>query len=217
MSGILSIILIENQIPLATAVSQAISQHVPYYRLYVSKNLIEIITAPKRADVILLNLMLLANDAPGQLASLAAVYPGVPVILLVEPLTSGNGSGEWLLLQALSAGASDYATLSGAGLLTLGRRLAGLQHQTQQSQEENLALYQIASILTTTQDAQTIISTVLEGYLRALDLRQGSAVMFDFEAKCGVIKVSFRDNHLALNSPEAGDRNPGGLEDSIFR
>jgi serine phosphatase RsbU (regulator of sigma subunit) len=154
----------------------------------------------------------LTSDASGQLASLAAVYPGTPVILLVEPVTGGNGSGEWLLLQALSAGATDYVTLSSAGLLTLGRRLAGLQHQTEQSRGENLALYQIASILTTTQDAQTIISTVLEGYLRALDLRQGSAVMFDFEAKCGIVKVSFRDNQPALKPIEADAGNPGVLE-----
>lgn len=65
--------------------------------------------------------------------------------------------------------------------------------QTQQALEETAALYQVASALATTQDAQTIMSTVLQEYLRALDLQQGSVIIFDFEAKVGIVKVNFQD------------------------
>jgi sigma-B regulation protein RsbU (phosphoserine phosphatase) len=81
--------------------------------------------------------------------------------------------------------------------------LENLQYikQTRQALEETDALYQVASALATTQDAQTIISTVLQEYLRALDLRQGSVIIFDFEAKVGVVKVNFQDEYPAQHIP----------------
>ncbi|MBE7471111.1 MAG: hypothetical protein DPW09_17940 [Anaerolineae bacterium] len=74
--------------------------------------------------------------------------------------------------------------------------LENLQYlkQTQQALEETDALYHVASALASTQDAQTIMSTVLQEYLRALNLRQGSVIFFDFETKSGVVKVNFQDD-----------------------
>ncbi len=74
--------------------------------------------------------------------------------------------------------------------------------QTQQALEETDALYQVASTLASTQDAQTIMSIVLQEYLRALNLKQGSAIAFDFDTKTGVVKMSIEDDQPA-RSPEA--------------
>lgn len=81
--------------------------------------------------------------------------------------------------------------------------LENLQYikQTRQALEESNALYQVASALATTQDAQTIMSTVLQEYLRALDLRQGSVIIFDFETKVGVVKVNFQDEYPTQRVP----------------
>ncbi|MBI1876713.1 MAG: GAF domain-containing protein, partial [Chloroflexi bacterium] len=77
--------------------------------------------------------------------------------------------------------------------------LENLQYlkQTQQTLEETHALYQVASALTSTQDAQTIISAVLQEYLRALNLKQGSVIIFDFETKVGVVQVNIQDDQPA--------------------
>jgi PAS domain S-box-containing protein len=77
--------------------------------------------------------------------------------------------------------------------------LENLQYlkQTQQALEETGALYHVASALASTQDAQTIMSTVLHEYLRALDLKQGSVIIFDFERKLGVVQVNFQDDQPA--------------------
>ncbi|MFN8459069.1 MAG: GAF domain-containing protein, partial [Anaerolineae bacterium] len=66
--------------------------------------------------------------------------------------------------------------------------------QLQQALEESDALYQVASTLASTQDSHAIMSIVLQEYLRALNLYQGSVVIFDFETKKGVVKVSQQDD-----------------------
>lgn len=76
--------------------------------------------------------------------------------------------------------------------------------QTQKTLEETTALYQVASALATTQDAQTIMSTVAQEYLRVLGLKQGSVVIFDFEARSGVVKVGFQDDKAFAASSEGG-------------
>lgn len=80
----------------------------------------------------------------------------------------------------------------------------------QRTVEEMTALYQVASTLATTQDAQSIISIVLQEYLRVLGLKQGSVITFDFETKYGVVKVNFQDEQPAL-SPQNRESH-GGLE-----
>jgi PAS domain S-box-containing protein len=61
--------------------------------------------------------------------------------------------------------------------------------QTRQTLEETTALYEVARALATTQDTQTIMSSVLQEYLRVLDLQQGSVVIFDFETRTGIVQV----------------------------
>jgi GAF domain-containing protein len=61
--------------------------------------------------------------------------------------------------------------------------------QTQQTLEETTALYRVASALANTQDPQTIISAVLQEYLQALSLKQDSVVIFDFNAKLGIVRA----------------------------
>lgn len=98
--------------------------------------------------------------------------------------------------------------------------LENLQYlkQTQRALEETDALYQVATALTTTQDAQTIMSTVLQGYLRVLDLEQGSVIIFDFETKFGVVKASFQDDQpaqpatLLVDGTQIEGRPAQGLE-----
>lgn len=391
MSGKLSIVLIENQMQTAVAVGRVIGQHLTGYSLYVSTTIAEVVAEPQPADVVLLGLALLDGAIDDRLSSLRLAYPFTRLILLLDEQEGEPDA----LLQALSAGANDYALTSPAGLLALGRRLAGLQlpetppdwpaesppanaldvihqsalhlaatwntrpaldrllqqmaavldvssgyiaswhknrgrgtveacfartnphppapgptqgtilqittrpalrravqrqqlqilhagdpglteaeHQdmqrqgviarlivplvvagntsgwvelqanrqgqqfspsqirlleilasqaavalehllhtqeTQQALEETEALYQVASALATSQDAQTIISTVVQEYLRALDLRQGSAILFDFETKRGVVRVSVHDDQPAQPAPD-GNGLHGGLE-----
>jgi serine phosphatase RsbU (regulator of sigma subunit) len=65
--------------------------------------------------------------------------------------------------------------------------------QLQQSLDETAALYQTASALAAAEDSQTIMSIVLKEYLRVLNLEQGNVIIFDFEAKAGVVKISIQD------------------------
>jgi PAS domain S-box-containing protein len=81
--------------------------------------------------------------------------------------------------------------------------------QSQQTLEETSALYRVASALTTPQDPQSIMSTVLQEYLQILNLKQGSIIIFNFDDKCGIVKVRIRDNHpvhppLLEDNPAAG-------------
>jgi sigma-B regulation protein RsbU (phosphoserine phosphatase) len=67
--------------------------------------------------------------------------------------------------------------------------------QTQQTLDEATALYRVASALTILQDPQAIISTVLQEFLQALDLHQGSVILFDFSTRQGDVKVHIHDEH----------------------
>ncbi len=69
--------------------------------------------------------------------------------------------------------------------------------QTQQTLDETSALYRVANALTTLQEPQAIMSTVLQEYLQALHLTQGSVILFDFAARQGVVRVRMQDNHIA--------------------
>lgn len=66
--------------------------------------------------------------------------------------------------------------------------------QTQRTLEETTALYRVASALTSLQDPQAIIGTVLQEFLKALDLKQGSVIIFDFATKNGIIRAHLHDD-----------------------
>jgi serine phosphatase RsbU (regulator of sigma subunit) len=85
--------------------------------------------------------------------------------------------------------------------------------QSQQTLEETSALYRVASALTTPQDPQGIMSTVLQEYLQVLNLKQGSVIIFNFDDKCGVVKVRIRDNQ-PVYPPLLEDHPP---EKTIYR
>lgn len=78
--------------------------------------------------------------------------------------------------------------------------------QTRRTLEETTALYRVASELTSLQDPQAIMSTVLQEYLQALSLRQGSVIMFDFINKCGIVKVRIQDEMPATQLTASGER-----------
>ncbi len=86
--------------------------------------------------------------------------------------------------------------------------------QTRQTLEETTALYEVARALATTQDTQTIMSTVLKEYLRVLELEQGSVIIFDFDTKVGVVKVNIQDEQTAPHTfHDSGQGSPQrGLE-----
>ncbi len=66
--------------------------------------------------------------------------------------------------------------------------------RTQRTLEETTALYRVASELTTLQDSQSIMSVVLQEYLYALNIYQGSIIVFDFSSKSGIVRVNSQDN-----------------------
>ncbi|MBN1219122.1 MAG: GAF domain-containing protein [Anaerolineae bacterium] len=138
-----SILIIEEQLSIAAAISQVIGQHLVDYNLSIVKNVTAAINEPEPADLILLNDSQLADRPADTLASLRAVWPRIPVFLLHEDASEDRGQADETLLTALSAGADDYVLLSDAGLLTLGRRIARLycqwQHQQQPVPQTGLA------------------------------------------------------------------------------
>lgn len=85
--------------------------------------------------------------------------------------------------------------------------------QTQQTLEETTALYEVARALANTQDSQTVMSTVLQEYLRVLNLYQGSVIVFDFETKMGVVKVNIRDEQAAILTTHPTDVQPDDQRD----
>ncbi|RPJ55578.1 MAG: GAF domain-containing protein, partial [Dehalococcoidia bacterium] len=127
-----SILIIEENIAIATEITLAASQYLDDYCLSVTKNLTEALSKPEPADLILLNLSQLADNVSGRLASLMVTYPGVSIVLLRE----SEGADEPALVAALTAGAQDYVTLSQAGLLRLGRRFVELHAAWQTRQRE---------------------------------------------------------------------------------
>lgn len=76
--------------------------------------------------------------------------------------------------------------------------------QSQRTLEETTALYRVASILTTRQDQQAIIDVVLREFLQALHLTQGAVVIFDFNAKCGIVKARLQDEQPVRPPSTAG-------------
>ncbi len=84
--------------------------------------------------------------------------------------------------------------------------------QTQQTLVETTALYQVASALAATQDSSTIMRTVLEEYLQVLDLKQGTIIIFDFEAKAGIVKVSIQDEEVVHSLDETTPQMTEGYQ-----
>ncbi|MCB0191147.1 MAG: GAF domain-containing protein [Anaerolineae bacterium] len=80
--------------------------------------------------------------------------------------------------------------------------------QTQRTLEETTALYRVASALTTPQDPQAIISTVLHEFLSALSFKQGSVVIFDYGTRSGIVKAHSHDDH-PIRPPQVDHYQPG--------
>lgn len=80
--------------------------------------------------------------------------------------------------------------------------------QTQQTLEETTALYRVASALATLQDTQTIMSIVLQEYLQALNLKQGSVVIFDYATKVGIVKAHIKDDQPGRRPETLADESP---------
>lgn len=140
-----SILLIENSISVAAAISQVICEHVASYKLAIVNDIAEAIAAPEPAHLILLGASQLAGQNAGHLDSLAAVYPRVPIILLVE--AAADGPAQEMLLEALETAVEDYVLLSKAGLTALGRRIAHRQHLWQAQTRELSTGDILASVL----------------------------------------------------------------------
>ncbi len=122
-----SILLIENKISVTARIVPMISEHLAIYTISIARDISEAIAEPGTPQVILLNISRVSDNLPKQLPPLGAAYPNVPIILIL-PQPTNNPAGEKMALKALSLGATDYSVLSQAGLLTLGRRLAGLHN-----------------------------------------------------------------------------------------
>lgn len=88
--------------------------------------------------------------------------------------------------------------------------------QTQRTLEETTALYRVASALTTPQDPQAIISTVLHEFLQALNFKQGSVVIFDYGSKCGIVKAHTHDNQ-PIRAPQVEQFYPIEAKGSDYR
>ncbi len=82
-----------------------------------------------------------------------------------------------------------------ANQIAVALQNAHYMKQTQRTLDETTALYRVASDLTTLQDQQAIISLVLQEYLQALNLKQGSVIILDFAQKCGIVKAQFQDDN----------------------
>jgi GAF domain-containing protein len=72
--------------------------------------------------------------------------------------------------------------------------------KNQQTLEEATALYRVANALTILQDPQAIMSMVLQEYLQALNLKQGSVALFDFSTRQAVIKTHLHDDTASLTA-----------------
>jgi serine phosphatase RsbU (regulator of sigma subunit)/PAS domain-containing protein len=117
--------------------------------------------------------------------------------LIVPLLTKGETIG-WLELwdtRQEHSFAADEVRMSRALSSQVAVALQNTHYlqQTQQTLEETTALYRVASALATLQDPQAIMSTVLQEYLQALNLKQGSVVIFDYVTKVGIVKAHIQD------------------------
>ena len=188
-----SILIIEEEIATAAKITLAVGQHLDDYCLSFSKDVAAAINQPEPADLVLINICLLAENVSGRLASLIAAYPGVPIILCRE----SDDANEQVLLTALTLGAYDYFTLSAAGFLRLGRRLVEWHNAWQSRQplnEINLPspLLHQALLNDTTQLALQII-----GPDNQVRVWNGAAEMFFGLKREQVIGVPLKDLPLS--------------------
>jgi PAS domain S-box-containing protein len=118
---------------------------------------------------------------------------------LLVPLISKRTAVGWLELGETEGERTFSADEVGfsrtlASQIAVAMQNSHYMQQTRQTLEEATALYRVTSALTVLQDPQAIISTVLQEFLQALDLHQGSVVLFDFYTRQGVVKVHFHDD-----------------------
>lgn len=136
-------------------------------------------------------------------------------VRLLVPLVARGESIGWLELWDSRPGRT-FDTSQVRLIRTLSSQVAiALQNlmvlqQSQRTLEETTALYRVTSLLTTRQDQQAIIDTVLQEFLQALHLKQGAVVLFDFSAKCGIVKARLQDDH-PVRPPQAADNRPSNV------
>ena len=116
-----SILLIHKEITAGANIVTELSQQFDSFDLFIAKDVAEVVKDKPPAEAVLLDFAQAGSNPVAAVASIAQVYPNIPLILLSPPETN-----EEQLLEALQAGANDYAILSPAGLVSLGRRLAAL-------------------------------------------------------------------------------------------
>ena len=129
---------------------------------------------------------------------------------LIMPLISKGKTIGWIELwetRREHTFTADEVRMSRALASQIAVALQNTQYlqQTQQTLEETTALYRVASALGTLQDTQAIMSIVLEEYLQAINLKQGSVVIFNYAAKAGVVKVHLQDDQPRPVASEAGN------------
>lgn len=122
----LSILLIQNQITAAADFVATLGQHLASYCLDIARDVPEVVADPRPADVVLLSIEQIANPLHHTISTLTQLYPQALLIVLAPPAVD-----DACLLEAIQAGAADYAVLSAPGLLALARRLATLLRQTE--------------------------------------------------------------------------------------
>lgn len=119
----LSIILIDNQISSAVAVTQTIAIHLSEYRLNIVRDIATALREREPVHIILLNL---SSEMGEHLDQLKQKYRHIPLILLQR----NQAANQALLLKALKTEDSEYLPLSAPGLLSLGRRLQDHREKT---------------------------------------------------------------------------------------
>ncbi len=201
MDDLLSILLIENQVSVAIAINEGISRFFASYRLSVSRALLEAVSEVEPAEVILLAASQFQDQA---LFLLHQAYPDIPIVLLLEPAFMAGRTGEELLLQALSAGITDYLILDKAGFWVLGQRLKSLlaQRRPPPDRPESASIKAAAALLSGSQVLVKAWNTpvVLDHLLRHL--------VETFQAGGGLL-LSWRQGQahgapIAYFSPENG-------------
>jgi PAS domain S-box-containing protein len=131
---------------------------------------------------------------------------GCQSLLLVPLVVKGETIG-WTELWETRQGrifTTDEVRLARALANQVAVALENAQYleQTQQTLDETTALFQVASALASTQDSQTIMSTVLREYLNVLGLKQGRALIFDFETKCSIVKFDIQDERSSAHAKD---------------
>ncbi len=129
MAANFSVLLIENNLAVTASIVEAMGQHLESFRLSVDRNIAEAVEENDPANVVLLDLRQLTPAPAQDLSLLQKTCAAAPIFLLAEAEVAASE----LLRQAMLAGATDFFTLSPAGLLGLGRRLAQLHQQLNNS------------------------------------------------------------------------------------